>query len=241
MTLTIVVVSVIAIDTMRTRPAEPNVSTPAPEDIAQMAEHVVRLVGSSNCTGVLLSDLTVLTAAHCVDRALFDAGDQVTTFPDGRKSFRVGARILVEYDRIRYHIRQVTLPKGAAPGSFDYERDVALLLLSTPLNAPHVSVKAPGSGLYTTYVAFGFQRSGPDKIWHLESCLTKPKSEGRVLTGSCSLTKGASGGPLLYRERGIVYTGGVLSTASPKGSNTWVGTASIAELLREGTIFTLKN
>lgn len=164
------------------------------------------------CTAALVSDLYVLTAAHC----LFDPDTGMAHDP-ATMTFRAGLRGGLD-------IGSRGVAKVVSHPDYDYSvhpthetirSDVALLELSQPLEAPLVALHTQQAkidkGTPISLVSYALGRDDVAKVE--EDCTVLDRDEA-VLVMSCSVGFGASGAPVFIKVDGTLELVAVVSAMS---------------------------
>ena len=183
-------------------------------------------VSGSVCTGTLIFDRWILTAAHCTEG--LRASDLVVQF--GEDANQLNLAHLHTVDAVIEHPQY---------NSWTIENDIALLELSTaPTYADPVMPLPSSIGLTSAdegdtvdLAGFGFQHNGAyGELMHIEVAIDDVRSteveydQGNGGNGTGGACNGDSGGPAFFERGGHTYVAGVTSYGDQNCTNFGVST-----------------
>ncbi|SLN60367.1 Glutamyl endopeptidase precursor [Pseudoruegeria aquimaris] len=174
----------------------------------------------SMCTGALIAEDLVLTAAHCLyDRSSGARVDPATIqFLAGWRNGRASA-----YRSVQQAVVHPDYVFSAANGESKVSHDVALLRLDQPVRngsiRPFAVDAGPRRGAEVGVVSYAQDRSEQPSLQ--EVCHVLGRQSGALIL-SCDVDFGSSGAPIFVMENGIAK---IVSVVSAKAE---VGTRKVA-------------
>lgn len=146
------------------------------------------------CTGTLIADNVILTAAHCI----YSAGHFIT----GENRF-YRAKDCDPDKGIETYIKQFVIHKKYA----DYEQteyDFAILITTQTLLAPYLGISQPNTVMGTQIGVVGYPNTNPDGCMQHSLCHIESEPGPGIVHYPCEVQSGMSGGPVLNQNGQVI-------------------------------------
>lgn len=176
----------------------------------------LELAGKGFCTGALIAEDQVLTAAHC----LYDETTGAPLDPTGIE-VQIGLRNgrAEAYRSVRRAVIHPEYTYTARPSPGRVRHDLALIELHHPVRNPAIApyATAPHVGKGTEVAVVSYARGREEQPSLEETCAVTAQTEG-VLVMSCQAEFGASGAPIFHIEGQHAEIVAVLSAKAQNGT-----------------------